>query len=259
MLLEPGPPSGTARPVAGRVPHSSLRTYPSVLAWLATRPSFCIVQIGANAGNTPEDPLYRFLVDELSAMSPERQDGSTVVLVEPVTTCFDRLRENYAGLPCVRFEQVAIAETSDPRTFFRLDTDPTEYGHPTWLSGLGSLRADRMTDLWDRYERHHDEKTYEELRRFWLEHRVVEQVPCMTFHELLDRHTLPAVDLLQIDAEGYDYRILRTIDFTRVRPAFINYERVLLQQEEAACRHMMSDAGYVLTDWGQDTLCIRRY
>jgi len=52
---------------SGRIPHRSLATYPCVLAWLATRPSFCVVQIGANSGDTPEDPLYRFLRDELHA------------------------------------------------------------------------------------------------------------------------------------------------------------------------------------------------
>ena len=252
-------PSALAPRRDGRIPHPSLTTYPCALAWIATRPSFCIIQIGANVGNTPEDPLYRFLGEELASLSPEQRDRSKVILVEPVKACFDRLRENYAGLPCVRFEQAAVAETSDPRDFFSLNTDPAEYGYPTWLSGLGSLRPDRMTSLWDRYEKHHGEERYEELRRFYFDHRVVEQVPCMTFHELIDRHAVEAVDLLQIDAEGYDYRILRTIDFTHIRPAFINYERVLLHDDEAACRRMMTDAGYALADCGQDTLCIRSY
>lgn len=42
-----------------------------------------------------------------------------------------------------------------------------------------------------------------------------------------------------------------------MRPAFINYERVLLQDDDARCRQMLSAAGYRLTDWGQDTLCSR--
>ena len=64
------------------------------------------------------------------------------------------------------------------------------------------------------------------------------------------------LDLLQIDAEGYDYEILKTIDFDRIRPRFVNYERVLLLDEEPACRSMMRDAGYVLFDWDIDTLCV---
>jgi FkbM family methyltransferase len=251
-----GPSAVAARP-CGRVPHPSLTTFPCVLAWLATRPSFCIVQIGANKGDTPEDPLYGFLGEELRLLNPERRHRSLVVLVEPVKEYFDRLREAYAGLPCVQFENVAIAESPGIRDFHRLAADPVSQDYPSWLSGIGSLRADRMTDLWDSYERWHGQGTYEDIRRFYEEHRVIESVSCITFDDLVDRHDIAEIDLLQIDAEGYDYRILRTIDFDRIRPAFINYERVLLQDDEGACRQMMTQAGYALTDWAQDTLCVR--
>ena len=246
-----------ARP-PGRIPHPSLITFPSVLAWLATRRGFCVVQIGANVGDSPEDPLYAFLRRELSELDPERRQRTTVVLVEPVVEYFDRLRAAYDGLPCVRFENAAIAETSGTRDFFRMNADPVGHGYPSWLTGLGSLREERMTSLWDRYEMGHGQDDYEAIRRFVRDHRVVEPVRCLTFHDLVRRHAIEEIDLLQIDAEGYDYRILRTIDFTRIRPSFVNYERVLLQDDEAACRELMAGAGYALIDWGQDTLCVRR-
>jgi len=157
----------------------------------------------------------------------------------------------------VRFEHAAIAEHAGTRGFFRLAADPVAHGLPAWLAQLGSLRADRMTALWDRYERGHLAAESDTLTRFYREHQVIEPVTCITFDMLLARHGLTRVDLLQIDAEGYDYEILRTIDFARVRPAVINYERVLLQHDEPACRAMLTAAGYVLTDWGQDTLCTR--
>jgi FkbM family methyltransferase len=257
MLSSNAGPSAAVTRQGGRIPHPSLTTFPCVLAWLATRPSFCIVQIGANKGNTPEDPLYRFLRDNLQESPPERRDRSLVVLVEPVVEYFDRLREEYAGLPCVEFDNVAIAETEGTRDFHRMAADPVAHGYPAWLSGLGSLRADRMTDLWNGYEREHGREEYEDMRRFYLEHSIVEPVSCITFQDLVDRHAIEAIDLLQIDAEGYDYRILETIDFSCIRPSFINYERVLLEDDEAACRQMLKDSGYALTDWGQDTLCVR--
>lgn len=157
----------------------------------------------------------------------------------------------------MRFEHAAIAEHAGTRGFFRLAADPVAHGLPAWLAQLGSLRADRMTALWDRYERGHLAAESDTLTRFYREHQVIEPVTCITFDMLLARHGLTRVDLLQIDAEGYDYEILRTIDFARVRPAVINYERVLLQHDEPACRAMLTAAGYVLTDWGQDTLCTR--
>lgn len=233
---------------------AALTTFSDVLERLAAQPAFSVVQIGAFVGATDNDPLHAFLMRTLGDACESRR-RSTAVLVEPVAEYFARLRQAYAGVPGVRFERAAIAESAGTRDFHRLGADPVAHGLPAWLSQLGSLRPDRMTALWDRYERGHLAAESDTLTRFYREHQVIEPVRCITFDMLLERHGLTHVDLLQIDAEGYDYEILRTIDFRRVRPSFINYERVLLQDDEAACRQMLRDAGYTLTDWGQDTLC----
>ncbi len=233
-------------------------TYAEVLARLAAQPTFTVVQIGAFVGATDNDPLHAFLTQTLTARAAGNHAAATAVLVEPVGEYCPRLRESYAGVPGVRFEHAAIAEHAGTRDFFRLAADPVAHGLPSWLPQLGSLRADRMTTLWDRYERGHLAAESDALTAFYREHLVIEPVTCITFDMLLARHGLTHVDLLQIDAEGYDYAILRTIDFARVRPDVINDERVLLHDDEAACRALLSSAGYHLTDWGQDTLGTRR-
>jgi FkbM family methyltransferase len=229
--------------------------FPDVLAWLAAQPTFVVVQIGAFVGATDNDPLHAFLSAALPA-AHARGAASTAVLVEPVADYFAQLQRTYAGVPGVRCEHAAIAEAAGTRDFYRLAADPVAHGLPAWLSQLGSLRADRMTALWDRYERGHLAADSDRLTRFYRDHQVVEPVTCLTFAMLLERHGLTHVDLLQIDAEGYDYEILRTVDFQRVRPTFINYERVLLHDDEPACRAMLEAAGYALTDWCQNTLCV---
>jgi FkbM family methyltransferase len=217
------------------------------LDWLAARHAYVVVQIGAYVGDTANDPLYGFL----RATLPDRPQ-SLAVLVEPVHEYFAALRDAYGDLPTVRLENVAIAEEEGVRDFYRL-APGLEHGDYGWLAQLGSLRRERMTDLWDRYEGFH---SWDEPKNFWHQHHTVEKVQCWTLEQLLERHGLERVDLLQIDAEGYDYEILRTIDFSRLRPRFINYERVLLQEDEPTCREMLRDAGYALFDWGQDTLAV---
>jgi FkbM family methyltransferase len=233
--------AGDANPIGG------------VLASLARRESFTIVQVGAYIGDTVNDPLYPFLCEQL-----HEHPQAVVVLVEPVASYFEQLRATYAGLTTVRLENVAIAESDGDRDLFRLGVSPTDHGQPEWLAQLGSLRQDRMTELWNRYEQalFDREGRTDDLRGFWHAHRTVERVRCMTIHQLLERHGISQLDLLQIDAEGYDYSILKTIDFGRIRPRFVNYERVLLHDDEPACRAMMTAAGYALFDWGQDTLCV---
>ena len=223
----------------------------AVLALLAEQPSFSVVQIGAYIGNTPNDPLFPFLQKHLDPAKAGAKQNAKVVLVEPIREYFDLLCENYANLPSVECEQVAIAEAEGIREMYRLKVDPVEYGYPAWLSQLSSLKEDRMGELWDEYERH------PEYKRFYLENRIVERVQGMTLQQLLDQHQIGQLDLLQVDAEGYDFEILKTLDFEKIKPRFINYERVLLQDDEPACRRMLSAQGYLLIDWGQDTLCIR--
>jgi len=99
-----------------------------------------------------------------------------------------------------------------------------------------------MEELWDQHER------MEDAQAFYLEHRVVERVNSIPLDQLLRRHGLSSLDLLQIDVEGYDYEILKTLDFDQIRPLFINYERVLLADTEEECRQMLVGQGYVLMD-----------
>jgi FkbM family methyltransferase len=220
---------------------------PRALRVLACRPTISVVQVGAFVGRSENDPLYAF-ISEVCRDKP----GSVAVLVEPVAEYFERLRDNYRGVPNVRFENVAIAESAGEREFYRLGVDPTAHGFPAYLAQLGSLDPDRMGSLWDRYEGRADHK------EFFLAHRVVDQVRCVTLADVLAKHAIEDLDLLQIDAEGYDYQILRTLDFARQRPRYVNYERVLLHESEPACRRLMRQAGYRLVDHGQDTLCVRR-
>jgi FkbM family methyltransferase len=233
---------GVARAIRERVTQHPIQ---AALKALLRSPNPVVIQVGAYIGTEANDPLSGFIRAKAGR-------GLTAVLIEPVRDYFDQLTSNYAGLEGVRFENVAIADAIGTREFYRLGVNPQDYGYPEWLAQLGSLKQDRMTDIWSRCEA--DPK----LQEFWLAHRVVDVVECMTLPALLERHGIAEVDLLQIDAEGYDFEILKTIDFSRIAPRFINYERLLLGDQEAQCRAMLQAAGYRMTDYGQDTFCSRR-
>lgn len=224
----------------------------SVLSVLAKQRSLSIVQIGAYIGDTSNDPLCGFLREHLNPAKPtDPERNIKVVLVEPIREYFDLLCKNYDSFSSIEFANVAIAERDGVMDMFRLAVDPVEFGYPAWLAQLSSLKKQRMEKLWDEYEANPDYK------QFYLKHRIVEQVRCMTLEQLLEKHQIQQLDLLQIDAEGYDFEILKTLNFETVKPRFINYERVLLQEDEPRCREMLAAQGYLLIDWGQDTLCIR--
>lgn len=204
---------------------------------------FTIIQVGAFVGNTDNDPLFSKLSERL------RERNGKLIVVEPAKQFFDLLAANYEGVPGVSCENVAISNNSGPATFYRLGVDPVAYGYPDWLSQLGSLKQERMEELWDRYE------SDPRLKEFYLEHRVQETVDCISFDELAARHSLSQLDLLQIDVEGFEYEILTTIDFRTFPIRFVNYERVLLQDSLYATERLMRRYGYRLVDYEQDTFC----
>ncbi len=209
---------------------------------------FTIIQIGAHVGNTENDPIFRTIKHE------PRSNRGCIILVEPVKEYFDKLVENYQGVPDVYFENVAISDHSGPATFYRLGVDAVEHGYPEFLNQLSSLKEERMRDLWDKYEANFCPEKYKE---FYLDHRIEDTVECLTFNDLLKRYGRPKIDLLQIDAEGYDFEILKTINFTATPIRFVNYESVLLHERKEEAQRFMEANGFRLIDYGQDTFCYR--
>ena len=205
-----------------------------------------IVQVGSHVGNSENDPIHRFL---WSVKGGE----CTAILIEPVKHLFEQLVKNYGRCPAdVRFENAAVAEEAGYRDFWRLREDADLTGMPDWLNQLGSLLQDRIDTMWDACEQNPAHK------KFLAENTVMDRVRCATIEELRKKHGIGEIDFLQLDAEGYDYDILKAIDFTSIKPKAINYERVLLGPLEDECRQMLRSHGYVLYDHDHniDTICV---
>jgi len=170
------------------------------------QPDLTFVQIGAFDGRQ-SDPLYQFIT----------RYHWRGVLVEPMPDAFDRLREAYKNEPQVILENVAVAQSNGTKTLYHLRRDAP--GLPTWAPMLASF--DREVVL-----RHGAQiPGIADLI-------ATTDVRCLTLSSLLSQTGLGQVDLLQIDAEGWDFEILKLIDFTQIKPAIINYEHAHLNQDD---------------------------
>lgn len=206
-----------------------------------------IVQIGGYVGPSGSDPLWRFFRIYFDPTKPTYRPEYRAVIVEPVEEYFEQLRSNYASFPNIQFEKAAITSERGVKPFYRIAVNPSDYGMPQWYDQLGSLSPARIDALPD-----------EDGRRFLRDHQIVEQVECLTVNDLLRKHQVAQLDILQIDAEGAEWDILRALDLREVRPLLINYERILLGENQELCRQTLRRAGYSLVDWELDTLAIRR-
>jgi hypothetical protein len=85
---------------------------------------------------------------------------------------------------------------------------------------------------------------------------VAETVASFSLATLLHRHQIDRLDLLVIDTEGWDWRILRQFDLARLRPKLILFEHQHLSAEARGGAHEFlarHDYGWAETAEG-DTL-----
>lgn len=153
-----------------------------------------VVEIGAMDG-VRFDPLHRHIVEK----------RWNAVVVEPLADVFELLRRNYQGCGWVRCANVAISETTGPLHMFRVKREVIEGGAPDWLLGISS--AFKRPDL------------------AYLEGAVAEEdVRGLTFGDFAEEFGIQRIDVLQVDTEGYDWRVLRQIDLERWRIGLIHVE-----------------------------------
>lgn len=193
-----------------------------------------LVQIGSNDGKTG-DPFYPIL---------QTQPHWRALFVEPIPVFFEKLQANYPDTSRFSFENAAINDGSTAEFFW---LDPAMYHEfsdlPYWYEQLGS------------FDRAHIEAQVEAKVLPYLRSAPVQG---MRLAELLDRHGIENIDILHIDAEGYDWTILSQLDLTQYRPAFILYEAHHLSPEDQTTAANFLADHYRLFQVGIDALAVRK-
>lgn len=79
------------------------------------------------------------------------------------------------------------------------------------------------------------------------------------FSALCASYAVPRIDFLQIATQGDDYLVLRSVDFTRYRPAVINMEMICLPLAERVLSFaLLRQHGYAYRFDGKDLLAVDR-
>lgn len=131
------------------------------------------------------------------------------LLVEPLPDMFDKLRANYAGRSNLLFEDAAITEQEGTAEITRIPEENVDNECPSWADGISTLKPDI-----------HIIGQREELKGF----SVKQPVRTTTFESLARKHSLRQIDILQIDAEGYDKEILDQVWAANFRPSIVKIE-----------------------------------
>jgi len=191
---------------------------------------FKFIQIGGNDG-VSFDTLY----PKVTA-----REASGLIL-EPSPRYFDQLKSNYKNFKSIKLLPYAIFEKRGFLELFELNEMGLK-NHPAWAAGIGSVDMHHLTSL---------NVKLEEIAKI--------KVEGITFDDLLDSYpNFLNVDYLQIDTEGYDFQILKSIDFQKFSAKMIKFEFKNLPIHEQNKAISIFRDNYFLYKDELDLVCIRK-
>jgi FkbM family methyltransferase len=152
-----------------------------------------LVQIGTNNGNDAFNKIVRYA------------NPTKVILVEPNAKLNNKIRENYKGIDII-LENVIISNDNNARLV-----------HPKNKYSKSGKRIGKLN---------YSDVHYSLLPMDdWGNDFDIINSPCISFMALCEKYSLEHIHYLQIDTEGYDAEIIKSIDFNKVKIDMIEYER----------------------------------
>lgn len=204
--------------------------------------NFTFLQIGANDGMI-NDPIYKFIF----------RDKWQGVRIEPLPTPFKKLKYLHSGSTVVPM-QCLVAEQAGRMPLYHLS-----FSHSRWATGIASLDRDSLQRQIDNgYVEGRAKKYGESLPRdknTWI---TSTELKVEGLNDLIQNHFPKGLDLLQIDVEGFDHKLIGALDLDRFQPKLIRFEKLHIPPEQLqSCLAKLKDHGYRLSESDMDFLAVK--
>ncbi len=199
---------------------------------------FFFLQVGANDGKT-NDPIYPYVT----------RYGLKGVAVEVQPEVFLSLEQTYHDYPKVTCVNVAIARQTGSLPFFTVKDSAKTKENYSRMTGIASFNRDVI--------RHTIKNKLP--KGVNVDDYIQESaVQTLTLNDLVREYGVTRIDMVQLDCEGYDYEIIKMIDFERFSPSIINFEsNHLSDHDREECQAMLERLGYRWFRHGIDTCAYR--
>jgi len=186
-----------------------------------------LIQVGANDGKRFD--ILNFFIKKYKCKS---------LLVEPIKEYFDQLIEHYKNCDFIEFENSAISVDGNINKIFKVNPKHlSKYGDH--IPGISSFEKEHLI-------KHGVKKN----------HIINVPVSSISMIDLLKKFNIQSLDLLYIDAEGYDANIV--IDFlktTSIRPIiileYIHVEKNIFEK----MTNILEKENYTLFAINENLLC----
>ncbi len=199
-----------------------------------------IVQIGANDGKTG-DPIYK----------KNLKYGNKLLLIEPQRQFRAELLRNYSDFKGELYiEHVAIGDSTEKLKFHILKEEYWE----EYKKKVGKLPNSAFSLIKSQVEKIMSSRLGIDISKI-DEYMTTLDIDILPLKNLLEKYNFGDIDVLQIDAEGYDFQIINSLG--DIKPKIINFESFLLTPEEwVSFKSFCEDKGYGFIQGIMDTLAI---
>jgi FkbM family methyltransferase len=195
-----------------------------------------IIQVGANDGLS-DDFLLRCFNKNLKA-----------ILIEPITDAFIKLKANYKKYPKANCLNLALGIENENKEIFSVNSDYYEYYKKkyhnkdvNWLTVLSSFNKEHLIN-------HGIKKN----------HITSHNINCITFYKLINDYNYHDMDLLIVDTEGYDVKLINSfIEEFEINPMII-FEWIHAEKNEISLLvEKLKKRNYQFLKIGRDLVCLQ--
>jgi FkbM family methyltransferase len=203
--------------------------------YLSNKSKFTFIQVGSNNGKS-NDPLFKFI----------KLYKCTGVLIEPVKHIYDELLINYEGMEDIYFENIAISGDNLNKIFYEIK-ECNDLNLPNWYNQLSSFNLSTILS--------HKNKIPN------IENLIIEkEIQTNSVETIIEKYRFKDLDILQIDTEGYDFEIIKTIDFNKIYPSVLIYEHKHLTKIDyrKSIQILNKYYNFIRRTSSGDTICTRK-
>ena len=160
---------------------------------------FGLVIIGAHSGVHLKDLLFKYI-------------KQNILLVEPVPYNYEILENNYNNLDNFFICKNAVIDEVKKDNFYYVKKDSIPKLGKHWASGIGSFDKNHILN--------------HKSKRFQIQDEDINEIEIefITFNDLIKKFSIKSINKLQIDVEGAEFKIMNSIDYSKINIDKIFFE-----------------------------------
>ena len=187
-----------------------------------------IIQIGANDGRRFDD-LNKFV----------KKYTPYVIFVEPIKSYFKELKKNYSNQKNLYFENCAVSVKNEINQLYSVKDSKLKF-YDDHVVGITSFSKNHLIK--------HGIKKKDIIKV---------DVQSISVKDLIKKYSIKTLDLIMIDAEGYDGTIvIDLLDISLIRPIiifeYIHIENSIFEK----CLSLLNEKNYIFFKINENIICI---